>query len=292
MAHLRPATAKPLPSDSFLRAPPPPRPHQVHRLAAALRPPYSRAAPASNGRQRQGGKCHRPPTSCSRSMCAPRASGGRRFRLPRRRSRRPGAARLLRLGREVGRAHLRDRHRLLRRDRGQRSARSSATRGWGSRRSASMPRRSRTSWSPTCTTTTSATSNLPARDFHLQDREMAYAAGATWATGGSGCRSTSRTSPAWCARSIAAGRVPRRRRGACPGISLHLVGGHSHGLQFVASTPRAAGRGRLRCRALLRRHGERQPVPDRAPRRRDARRASRCRRLRRAHHMVPATIPW
>ena len=46
-----------------------------------------------------------------------RAAGGRQLRVPRRRPRRPGAARLLRLGGALGRAHLRHRHRLLRGDR-------------------------------------------------------------------------------------------------------------------------------------------------------------------------------
>ena len=125
--------------------------------------------------------------------------------------------------------------RSTRRRRGRRSACSTgaaalATVGVDARR------RCPTSSSPTSTTTTSvASTSFPAARFHVQDREVAYATGRHM------------TRPAlqprlhrgprrstWCARCTTAGwsSTPATTQLA-PGLSVHLVGGH---------TRRAAGR--------------------------------------------------
>ena len=111
---------------------------------------------------------------------------------------------------------------------------------------------------------------FPRARFHLQDREMAYA------TGRYMCHPRLRMpfdieNVTGMVREVHRGRVAFHDGDdeLASGISLHLVGGHSAGLQFVrVHTQARLGRGRLGCDPFLRQRRDRQSVSDRVQRRR------------------------
>ena len=128
---------------------------------------------------------------------------------------------------------------------------------------------------------------FPAATLHLQELEMRYATGAYM------CHECFRGAfevedVVGMVRRVYENRVRFHSgdAGLFPGVSVHLIGGHTMGLQVVRVKTR---RGWVVLEPLLRQHGAGAPLPDRLVGRRHGRglsQAARPRRICRAHH------PW
>ena len=134
------------------------------------------------------------------------------------------------------------------------------------------------------------------RNSICRSRRSTTRPAATCSIRGSRIPSRSRTSSAWCgSTSRTACMFHNGGAELAPGITLHPVGGHSMGLQFVQGAYQARlGRGRLRHHAFLREHDDRPPVHHGVPHRADAgglRHAARERRRRRSTS-CRATTRW
>ena len=113
---------------------------------------------------------------------------------------------------------------------------------------------------------------FPKAKFHLQEPEIHYATG-RYMQYHRLAHSFEVEDIVGVVRLNFAHRVSFHNGGAelAPGITLHPVGGHSMGLQFVQGAYQARlGRGRLRHHALLREHDDRPAVHHGAPHRADA----------------------
>ncbi len=113
--------------------------------------------------------------------------------------------------------------------------------------------------------------DFPAATFHVQDAEPAYA------TGRCMCHGPLRhpydvEDVVGFVRKVYAGRVSfhNGQTELAPGLSLHLVGGHTGGLQIVRVWTQRGWRAGFRCQPSLRQYRPRRALPGGLPRGRHA----------------------